>query len=245
MERISKVLVLGSGGIKIAEAAEFDYSGSQALKALKEEGIKTVLVNPNVATIQTSHTLADKVYLLPLTSDFVSRVIEKERPDGILIGFGGQSALSTGVELYRKGVLSEYSVKVLGTPIEGIEAALTRHIFRETMLQSGIPIPPSMPATTIDGALEAAEEIGYPVIVRVSFNLGGRGSFIARRRQDLESELSRAFSHSPVKSLLVERYLDRWKEIEYEIVRDRDGNSVAVACLENIEPMGVHTGESL
>jgi carbamoyl-phosphate synthase large subunit len=245
MEKVSKVLVLGSGGIKIAEAAEFDYSGSQALKALREEGIKTVLVNPNVATIQTSHSLADRVYLLPLASWSVERVIERERPDGIMVGFGGQSALSIGVELYRGGILSKYGVKVLGTPIEGIEAALTRHFFRETMLRAGLPIPPSMPATTINDAVEAAEKIGYPVIVRVSFNLGGRGSIIAFRRQDLETELSRAFSHSPVKSLLVEKYLQRWKEIEYEIVRDRAGNSVAVACLENIEPMGVHTGESL
>jgi carbamoyl-phosphate synthase large subunit len=185
------------------------------------------------------------VYLLPLASWSVERVIERERPDGIMVGFGGQSALSIGVELYRGGILSKYGVKVLGTPIEGIEAALTRHFFRETMLRAGLPIPPSMPATTINDAVEAAEKIGYPVIVRVSFNLGGRGSIIAFRRQDLETELSRAFSHSPVKSLLVEKYLQRWKEIEYEIVRDRAGNSVAVACLENIEPMGVHTGESL
>ncbi len=245
MEKISKVLVLGSGGIKIAEAAEFDYSGSQALKALKEEGIKSVLINPNVATIQTSHSLADRVYLLPLSTSFVAKVIEKERPDGIMIGFGGQSALSIGVELYRKGILSTYGVKVLGTPIEGIEAALTRHIFRETMLRYGLPIPPSIPAKTIEEVLEAAERIGYPVIVRVSFNLGGRGSIIAHEKEDLETELTRAFSHSPVKSLLVEKYLHRWKEIEYEIVRDRVGSSVAVACLENIEPMGVHTGESL
>ncbi len=243
-ESVSKALVLGSGGIKIAEAAEFDYSGSQALKALSEDGIRTVLINPNVATIQTSHRLADRVYFVPLTPEFAVRVIEKERPDGILLGFGGQSALSLGVQLHRMGALDKYGVKVLGTPVEGIVSALDRGAFRDLMSRRGLPVPPSVPATSVEEALRAAEDVGYPVIVRVSFNLGGRGSFVARSREELSEGLSRAFSHSPVREVLVERYLEKWKEIEFEVVRDRYGNSVAVACIENLEPMGVHTGDS-
>lgn len=245
METVHKVLVIGSGGIKIAEAAEFDYSGSQALKALKGEGISTILVNPNIATIQTTHLLADRVYFAPITVEYLEKIIEKEAPDGIMVGFGGQSALSAGVQLYRQGVLEKYGVKVLGTPIEGIEAALTRSIFRETMIKAGLPIPPSRPADSIKEAIAAADEVGYPVIVRVSFNLGGRGSFVAYKRDELEAKLTRAFSHSLVGNVLVEKYLEKWKEIEYEIMRDGAGNMVAVACLENIEPMGVHTGESV
>ncbi|MEM3120000.1 MAG: carbamoyl-phosphate synthase (glutamine-hydrolyzing) large subunit [Nitrososphaerota archaeon] len=245
METVSKVLLIGSGGIKVAEAAEFDYSGSQALKALKDERVSTVLVNPNIATIQTTHLLADRVYLAPITVEYLEKIIEREQPDGIMVGFGGQSALSVGVQLYRQGVLDRYGVKVLGTPIEGIEAALTRSIFRETMIKAGLPVPPSQPANNIREAVRAAEEVGYPVIVRVSFNLGGRGSFIAYRREELEAKLTRAFSHSIVGNVLVEKYLEKWKEIEYEVMRDRTGNMVAVACLENIEPMGIHTGESL
>ncbi len=181
-DSVRKALVIGSGAIKIAEAAEFDYSGSQALKALREEGIETVLVNPNVATIQTSHEMADRVYLAPLTPSFVEEIIERETPDAILLGFGGQTALSLGVELWRKGVLARYGVRVLGTPVEGIERALSREKFRETMRSRGLPIPPSSAAHSVEEALEAAEEIGYPVIVRVSFNLGGRGSLVAWAR---------------------------------------------------------------
>ena len=245
MDKVSKALVIGSGGIKIAEAAEFDYSGSQALKALKEEEIETILVNPNVATVQTSHRLADRVYLIPLDESFVEEVIKRERPDCILIGFGGQSALSIGVSLHKRGFLSSYGVRVLGTPIEGIETALSRPLFKEAMKNVGLPVPPSKPAANIDEALEAAEEIGFPVILRVSFNLGGRGTLVARKREELKDQLSRAFAHSPVKSIIVERYLEGWKEVEFEIMRDRAGNSIAVACLENIEPMGVHTGDSI
>lgn len=237
--------MIGSGGIKIAEAAEFDYSGSQALKALNSEGISTILVNPNIATIQTTHLLANRVYFTPIMVEYLEKIIERERPDGIMVGFGGQSALSAGVQLYRKGVLSRYGVKVLGTPIDGIEAALTRSIFRETMIRANLPVPPSLPAENIQDAIRAAEEVGYPVIVRVSFNLGGRGSFVAYKKGELEAKLTRAFSHSIVGSVLVEKYLEKWKEIEYEVMRDRAGNHVAIACLENIEPMGVHTGESL
>lgn len=242
---IRKVLLLGSGAIKIAEAAEFDYSGSQAIKALKEEGIEVVVVNPNVATIQTSKELADKVYLLPVQPDFVERVIERERPDGILLGFGGQAALNCGVELAKRGVLGRYGVKVLGTPIEGIVKASNRDLFRKTMVEHGIPVPPSEAATSAEEALEAAERVGYPVIVRVAFNLGGAGSFVARSRRELEEKVSKALAQSPVKQVLVERYLEKWKEVEFEVVRDGDGNKVAVACLENVDPMGIHTGDSI
>jgi carbamoyl-phosphate synthase large subunit len=245
MERVGRVLLLGSGGIKIAEAAEFDYSGSQALKAMKDEGITTILVNPNIATIQTSKLFADRVYFTPIALKPLEKIIEKERPDGILVGFGGQSALTAGVQLYRSGVLDRYGVKALGTPIEGIEAALTRSIFRETMIRAGLPVPPSEPAVTIKEAVEAAGRIGYPVIIRISFNLGGRGSFVAYNTSELTRKLSRAFSHSAVGSILVERYLEKWKEVEYEVMRDRMGNLVAITCLENIDPMGVHTGDSI
>ena len=242
---VRSVLVLGSGSIKIAEAAEFDYSGSQALKALREEGIRTILVNPNVATIQTSYEMADKVYLVPLKPEFVEKVIERERPDGILLGFGGQTALSLGVALYRRGVLRKYGVKVLGTPVEGIEKALSRSLFRETMVKHGLPVPPSKPARSVEEALEAAEEMGYPVIVRVSFNLGGGGSFVAWSREELELWLRRAFAQSEIGEVLVERYLHHWKELEFEVVRDQYGNTAAITCMENIDPMGVHTGESV
>ncbi|MEM4354191.1 MAG: carbamoyl-phosphate synthase (glutamine-hydrolyzing) large subunit [Candidatus Caldarchaeum sp.] len=245
METVRNVLLIGSGGIKIAEAAEFDYSGCQALKALRSEGISTILVNPNIATIQTTHILANKVYFAPITVEYLEKIIERERPDGIMVSFGGQSALSVGVQLYRKGVLDKYGIKVLGTPIKGIEAALNRSIFRKTMLDAGLPVPPSAAAENFYEAVKAAEEIGYPVVVRISFNLGGRGSFLAHSRDELEGKLTRAFSHSMIGSILVERYLEKWKEIEYEVMRDKAGNRVSIACLENIEPMGVHTGDSL
>jgi carbamoyl-phosphate synthase large subunit len=242
---VRKVLLLGSGGIKIAEAAEFDYSGSQAIKALKEEGVRVVVVNPNVATIQTSRELADAVYLLPVQPEFVERVIERERPDGILLGFGGQTALNCGVELARRGVLGRYGVKVLGTPVESVVRALDRSLFRETMLQHGIPVPPSRAAYSVEEAVEAAEEVGYPVMVRVAFNLGGAGSFVAWSRGELRERVSKAFAQSPVRQVLVEKYLGKWKEVEFEVVRDWADNAVAVACLENVDPMGVHTGDSI
>ncbi|EZQ04854.1 carbamoyl phosphate synthase large subunit [Candidatus Acidianus copahuensis] len=241
---IRKVIVVGSGPIKVAEAAEFDYSGSQALKALKEEGISTVLVNSNVATVQTSYRMADKIYMLPITWWAVEKVIEQERPDGILIGFGGQSALNVGVDLYKNGILQKYGVKVLGTPIEGIERALSREKFRETMINVNIPVPPSLSAKNEEEALERAREIGYPVMVRVSFNLGGRGSIVAWKENDLKKEIGRAFSQSYIHEVLIEKYLHHWKELEYEVVRDNKGNSAVIACIENLDPMGVHTGES-
>ncbi len=242
---VSKVLVLGSGAIKIGEAAEFDYSGSQALKALKEEGIETILINPNVATIQTSHEMTDKVYLLPLDIKFVEEVIKKEKPDGILLGFGGQSALSLGVALHDSGILEKYNIKVLGTPIEGIKKALDREKFRETMIKNNLPIPPSKAAKSVEEALKVAQEIGFPVMVRVSFNLGGRGSFVAWNEEEFKGYIVRAFAQSEIGEVLVEKYLKGWKEIEFEVVRDKDGNAVAVACLENFDPMGIHTGDSI
>jgi len=245
MELPSKVLIIGSGAIKIAEAAEFDYSGSQALKALKEEGIKTVLVNPNIATIQTSHELADRVYLVPIKVEFVEAVIERERPDGILLGFGGQSALSVGVMLEKKGVLRKYGVRVYGTPVDGIEKALNRELFKETMKAWSLPVPISGAARSLNEALEVANQVGYPVICRVSFNLGGRGSFVAWDDEDLRRNILRALAHSDIRLVLIEKYLHHWKEIEFEVMRDRRGNSVAIACLENADPMGIHTGESV
>ncbi|NPA23391.1 MAG: carbamoyl-phosphate synthase (glutamine-hydrolyzing) large subunit [Crenarchaeota archaeon] len=245
-ESIRSVLIIGSGPIKIAEAAEFDYSGTQALKAVKEEGIRTILVNPNVATIQTSHIFADRVYLVPLKVEFVEKVIERERPDGIMIGFGGQTALSLGVELWRRGVLDRYGVKVLGTPMEGIEAALDRDKFKELMSLRGIPVPPSRAAYSPEEAIDIALEIGFPVIVRVSFNLGGSGSFVAWSLDEMRERIYRAFANAGlVKSVLVEKYLHFWKEVEYEIMRDRKDNAIAIACMENMDPMGVHTGESI
>ncbi len=213
---------------------------------MKEEGIRTILVNPNVATIQTSHIFADRVYLVPLKADFVEKVIERERPDGIMIGFGGQTALSLGVELWRRGILERYDVKVLGTPIEGIEAALDRDKFKELMTSRGIPVPPSRAAYSPEEAIDIAIEIGFPVIVRVSFNLGGSGSFVAWNLEEMKERIYRAFANAGlVKSVLVEKYLHFWKEVEYEIMRDHKDNTIAIACMENMDPMGVHTGESI
>ncbi|MGC8597263.1 MAG: carbamoyl-phosphate synthase (glutamine-hydrolyzing) large subunit [Thermocladium sp.] len=245
MGDIRSVLVVGSGPIKVAEAAEFDYSGSQALKAFREEGLETILINSNVATVQTSKGFADKLYMVPVTPEFAEKVIERERPDAVAIGFGGQTALTVGVELEKRGVLRRYGIKVLGTPIEGIEKALSRERFRETMIKVGLPVPPSASARSVDDAISAARELGYPVMMRVSFNLGGRGSMIAWSEPELVSNVDRAFSQSHIHEVLIERYLHHWKELEYEVVRDSHGNSVVVACLENLDPMGIHTGESV
>ncbi|AHC51835.1 carbamoyl phosphate synthase large subunit [Sulfolobus acidocaldarius SUSAZ] len=243
-ENVKRVLVIGSGPIKIAEAAEFDYSGSQALKALKEEGIETILVNSNVATVQTSRKFADKLYMIPVTWWTVEKVIEKERPDAIMIGFGGQTALNVGVDLYKKEILKKYGVKVLGTPVEGIERALSREKFRETMINVNLPVPPSLSARSEEEALEKARQIGYPVMVRVSFNLGGRGSTVAWSEEDLKRDIGRALSQSYIHEVLIEKYLHHWIELEYEVMRDKHGNSAVIACIENLDPMGVHTGES-
>jgi len=244
-EWVRKVLILGSGAIKIGEAAEFDYSGSQCLKALREEGIETVLVNPNIATIQTDPRLAGKVYLLPVIPEYVEKVIERERPDGIMLGFGGQTALNCGVQLAKRGILEKYGVKVLGTSVEAIERASNRELFRQTMLNAGIPVPRSRSATSIEGAIEAAEEIGYPVMIRVAYTLGGKGTGVAHNKHELVEIVSRGLTHSMISQVLVEEYIGHWKEVEYEVMRDYQDNCITVCNMENFDPMGVHTGDSI
>lgn len=244
-EWIRKVLVLGSGAIKIGEAAEFDYSGSQCLKALREEGIETVLINPNIATIQTDPRLAGRVYLLPVTPDYVEKVIKREKPDGILLGFGGQTALNCGVQLAKSGVLEKYDVKVLGTPISTIEAASNRELFRQLMTQTNIPVLKSLSATSSQDALAAAEKIGYPVMIRVAYTLGGRGTGVANNRDELKQIIHRALAQSMISQILIEEYVGHWKELEYEVMRDRANNCLTVCNMENIDPMGIHTGESI
>lgn len=229
----------------MAEAAEFDYSGSQALKAFREEGIQTVLVNPNIATIQTSKLLADRAYFVPIQRQFLAEVIERERPDAVACGFGGQTALSACVDLEEAGVLGRYGVRVVGTPVRGIEVALSRDLFQKAMREAGIPVPPSSPARSPEEALEIARGLGYPVAVRVSFNLGGAGAFVARSEEMLRARIYKAFAQSAVGEVLVEKYLEGWKEIEFEVVRDSYDNVAAVVCMENIDPMGVHTGDSI
>ncbi len=242
---IKKVMVLGSGAIKIGEAAEFDYSGSQCLKALKEEGIETVLINPNIATIQTDPRLSGKVYLLPVTTEYVERVIEKERPDGILLGFGGQTALNCGLELEKKGILQKYNCKVLGTPVKAIEDTGDRERFRQAMLKADVPPLQSKSATSICHALEVAEEIGYPVIVRVAYTLGGKGAGVAHNVEELKEIATRGIAQSRIGQVLIEEYVGHWKEVEYEVMRDYSDNCLTVCNMENFDPMGVHTGDSI
>jgi len=242
---IKKVLVLGSGAIKIGEAAEFDYSGSQCLKALREEGIETVLVNPNIATIQTDPRLSGKVYLLPVTPEYVEKVIAKERPDGILLGFGGQTALNCGLELEKTGVLQKYNVKVLGTPIQAIEDTGDRERFRQAMLKAGVPPLKSKSATTVKQALEVADEIGYPVMIRVAYTLGGKGAGVARNPWELKEIATRGLVQSRISQILIEEYVGHWKEVEYEVMRDYADNCLTVCNMENFDPMGVHTGDSI
>ena len=244
-EWIKKVIVLGSGAIKIGEAAEFDYSGSQCLKALKEEGIETVLINPNIATIQTDPRLSGKVYLLPVTPEYVEKVIQKEKPDGILLGFGGQTALNCGLELAKTGILEKYNVKVLGTPVQAIEDTGDRERFREAMLKAGVPPLRSKAATTVAGALEVAKEIGYPVIVRVAYTLGGKGAGVAHNALELKEIVTRGLAQSRISQVLVEEYVGHWKEVEYEVMRDYADNCLTVCNMENFDPMGVHTGDSI
>ncbi|GHV81163.1 hypothetical protein AGMMS49944_29540 [Spirochaetia bacterium] len=242
-DTIKKVLVLGSGGLKIGQAGEFDYSGSQALKALREEGIKTVLINPNIATIQTSEGMADATYFLPVTPEYVRQVIEKERPNGLLLSFGGQTALNCGVALEREGTLYKYGVKVLGTPVKTIEDTEDRELFVERLKEIGALTPRSIAVTDTDAAAEAAEQIGYPVMVRVAYALGGSGSGICRNEGDIRRRCDRAFAHAP--QVLVEEWLGGWKEIEYEVVRDKFDNCITVCNMENFDPLGIHTGESI
>jgi len=244
-EWIKKVLVLGSGAIKIGEAAEFDYSGSQCLKALREEGVETVLINPNIATIQTDPRLSGKVYLLPVTPEYVEKVIQKEKPDGILLGFGGQTALNCGIELAKSGVLEKYSVKVLGTPVEAIEDTGDRERFREAMLKAGVPPLKSKAATTVQDALKIANQLGYPVIVRVAYTLGGKGAGVAHNAWELRAIVKRGLAQSRINQVLVEEYVGHWKELEYEVMRDYADNCLIVCNMENLDPMGVHTGDSI
>ena len=242
-ESIKKVLLLGSGALKIGEAGEFDYSGSQALKALREEGVQTVLINPNIATVQTSEGVADQIYFLPVQPYFVERVIEKERPDGILLAFGGQTALNCGVELYQSGVLEKYGVKVLGTPVQAIMDTEDRELFVEKLNEINVKTIKSEACSTIEQARRAAANLGYPVILRAAYALGGLGSGFCDNEEELNKLAEKAFSFSP--QVLVEKSLKGWKEIEYEVVRDRYDNCITVCNMENFDPLGIHTGESI
>uniref|UniRef100_A0A286XC64 Multifunctional protein CAD n=1 Tax=Cavia porcellus TaxID=10141 RepID=A0A286XC64_CAVPO len=240
---LRKVLILGSGGLSIGQAGEFDYSGSQAIKALKEENIQTLLINPNIATVQTSQGLADKVYFLPITPHYVTQVIRNERPDGILLTFGGQTALNCGVELTKAGVLARYGVRVLGTPVETIELTEDRRAFAARMAEIGEHVAPSEAAHSLEQAQAAAERLGYPVLVRAAFALGGLGSGFASTKEELSALIAPAFAHTS--QVLVDKSLKGWKEIEYEVVRDAYGNCVTVCNMENLDPLGIHTGESI
>lgn len=242
-EKIKKVLLLGSGALKIGEAGEFDYSGSQALKALKEEGIETILINPNIATVQTSDGFADKIYFLPVTPYFVEKVIEKERPDGILLAFGGQTALNCGVALYKSGVLEKYSLKVLGTPVQAIMDTEDRELFINKLDEINVKTIKSEAVNTISDALTAAEQLGYPVIVRAAYALGGLGSGFCDTPEELIALTEKALSFSP--QVLIEKSLKGWKEVEYEVVRDKYDNCITVCNMENFDPLGIHTGESI
>jgi carbamoyl-phosphate synthase large subunit len=237
------VLVLGSGGLKIGQAGEFDYSGSQALKALREEGIKIILINPNIATIQTSEGMADRTYFLPVTPEYVKQVIEKEKPQGILLSFGGQTALNCGVALDREGTLYKYGVRVLGTPVKAIEDTEDRERFVKRLEEIGVKSPRSIAVTDTGEAVAAAEQIGYPVMVRVAYALGGAGSGICGNEADIRRRCDRAFAQTP--QVLVEEWLGGWKEIEYEVVRDCYDNCITVCNMENFDPLGIHTGESI
>ena len=243
MKKVKKVIILGSGALRIGQAGEFDYSGSQCIKALKQENVKTILMNPNIATIQTSEHLADKVYFLPVTPYFVEQVIKKEKPDGILLSFGGQTALNCGVELHNKGILKKYNVQVLGTPVQTIINTEDRDLFIKELNKINVKTPKSKAVTSIKDALKAADEIGYPVMVRSAFSLGGKGSGVVKNKHELRVLASKAFSS--LNQILVEEYLFGWKEVEYEVVRDSKDNCITVCNMENFDPMGIHTGESI
>jgi len=243
MQDIKKVLLLGSGALKIGEAGEFDYSGSQALKALKEEGIYTVLINPNIATIQTLENIADRVYFLPITPDFVEQVIEKERPEGILLAFGGQTALNCGVKLFQNSILEKYNVRVLGTPVQAIIDTEDRRKFVEKLDEINVKSIKSEAVTTVEDAKKAAKRLGYPIIIRAAYTLGGLGSGFCDNEKELEMLAWRAFTYSP--QILVEKSLRGWKEVEYEVVRDQYDNCITVCDMENFDPLGIHTGESI
>ena len=238
-----KVLILGSGALQIGQAGEFDYSGSQAIKALKEDGISSVLINPNIATIQTSENFADKVYFMPIRAEFVERIIQKEQPDSILLQFGGQTALNVGVELFEKRILEKYNVKVLGTPVEAIQDTEDRLLFANKVTEIGLKVALSKTAGNVDEALQAAEKIGFPVMVRIAYALGGLGSGIVYNKEELLEKARRAFTFT--NQILIEESLKGWKEVEYEIVRDKYNNCITICSMENIDPMGIHTGDSI
>ena len=242
-DKIKKVLLLGSGALKIGQAGEFDYSGAQALKALKEEGIHSVLINPNIATVQTSKGVADTVYFQPVKAEFVERVIEKERPDGVLLSFGGQTALNCGVELYEKGVLEKYGIEVLGTPVQAIIDTEDRDLFVKRLDEIGVKTIKSEACSTVEEVQKAAHELGFPVILRAAYALGGLGSGFCDNEEELLAQAEEAFSFSP--QVLVEKSLKGWKEIEYEVVRDKYDNCITVCNMENFDPLGIHTGESI
>ncbi|MCQ2114800.1 MAG: carbamoyl-phosphate synthase (glutamine-hydrolyzing) large subunit [Bacteroidales bacterium] len=242
-KELKKILVLGSGALKIGESGEFDYSGSQALKALHEEGLFTILINPNVATVQTSEGIADHIYYLPITPEFVERVIEKERPDGIMLAFGGQTALNCGVALHERGILEKYDVQVVGTPVQAIINTEDRELFADMMKEIGVKTAQSEAVSSIEDALKVVSEIGYPVIVRAAYTLGGLGSGFCSNDEELRRLAASAFSYSP--QILIEKSLKGWKEIEYEVVRDKYDNCITVCNMENFDPLGIHTGESV
>ncbi|WP_430810626.1 MULTISPECIES: carbamoyl-phosphate synthase (glutamine-hydrolyzing) large subunit [unclassified Carboxylicivirga] len=242
-KHVKKVVVLGSGALKIGEAGEFDYSGSQALKALKEEGIETVLINPNIATVQTSEGIADKIYYLPVTPYFVEQVIKKESPEGILLAFGGQTALNCGTALYETGILKKYNVEVLGTPVQAIINTEDREIFANKLREIDVKTPVSIAVTSVEEALKASDEIGFPIIVRAAYTLGGMGSGFCQNKEELIERAENAFSYS--NQILVEESLKGWKEVEYEVVRDAYNNCITVCNMENFDPLGIHTGESI
>ena len=242
-QKPKKVLILGSGALKIGEAGEFDYSGSQAIKALKEEGIKTVLINPNIATNQTSESLADEVYFLPVTADFVEKVIIKEKPDSIMLAWGGQTALNTGTELYKQGLLEKYNIRVLGTPVGVIQTTEDRQKFNAALDEIDVKYPKSFACSSFDEAIEAGKKIGFPLIIRAAFALGGKGSGFAENKEELQTLAKKAFASS--EQILVEESLKGWKEIEYEVVRDANDNVITVCNMENFDPLGIHTGESI
>ena len=244
-ESLNKILVLGSGAIKIGEAGEFDYSGSQCLKAIHEDGIKSVLINPNIATIQTDTRFADQVYLLPVNPQYVESIIEKERPDGIMLAYGGQTALNCGVNLEESGILQKYDVKVLGTQIQGIKNTEDRQLFKDQMTEAGVPVLKSKTVTNFDDAKNAAEELRYPVIIRVAYTLGGRGGGIAHNEIELHEIVERGLNASLVGQVLIEEYIGHWKQIEYEVMQDYNGNNVIVCNMENVLSMKVHTGDNI
>ena len=244
-ESLKKILVLGSGAIKIGEAGEFDYSGSQCLKAIHEDGLKSVLINPNIATIQTDTRFADQVYLLPVTPKYVESIIEKERPDGIMLAYGGQTALNCGVNLEDSGILKKYDVRVLGTQVQGIKNTEDRQLFKDQMKEAGVPVLKSKTVTNFDDAKKVAEELSYPVIIRVAYTLGGRGGGIAHNEIELHEIVERGIKASLVGQVLIEEYIGHWKQIEYEVMQDYDGNNVIVCNMENVLSMKVHTGDNI